>query len=80
MLIKQESTGKKKLENKYVFRRKVFLHEKYYDQNFYKKEKFHYLVQADSPFNKSFMDFSGSNNQKGDSHESNRAKEEKKRP
>ena len=41
MLIKKNSNVKKKLENKYVFRRKIFLHEKYFDQNLFKKDKFH---------------------------------------
>ena len=62
---------KKNLENKYVFRRKIFLHEKLSDQNFFEKDKFHQLVQANS------LDFSGSNNPKGGNHESNRAKEER---
>ena len=62
---------KKNSENKYVFRRKIFLHEKLSDQNFFKKDKFYQLVQADS------LDFSGSNNPKGGNHESNRAKEER---
>ena len=44
MLIKK-SNVKKKLENKYVFCRKIFLHEKHSDKNFLKKDKFHYLVQ-----------------------------------
>ena len=62
---------KKNLENKYVFRGKIFLHEKLSDQSFLKKDKFHQLVQANS------LDFSGSNNPKGGNYESNRAKEER---
>ena len=60
---------KKNLENKYVFRGKIFLHEKLSDQSFLKKDKFHQLAQANS------LDFSGSNNPKGGNYESNRAKE-----
>ena len=41
MLIKKEFDVKKKLENKYVFRRNIFLHEKHSDLNFFKKERFH---------------------------------------
>ena len=67
----KNSNVKKNSENKYVFRRKIFLHEKLSDQNFFKKDKFYQLVQADS------LDFSGSNNPKGGNHESNRAKEER---
>ena len=37
MLIKNECSVKKKLENKYVYRRKIFLHEKHSDHNFLKK-------------------------------------------
>ena len=48
MLIKKESNIKKKLENKYLFRREIFLHEKLSDKNFFKKGKFHWLIQADS--------------------------------
>ena len=33
MLIKKESNVKKKLENKYVFGRKIYLHEKHSDQD-----------------------------------------------
>ena len=62
---------KKNLENKYVFRGKIFLHEKLSDQSLLKKDKFHQLAQANS------LDFSGSNNPKGGNYESNRAKEER---
>ena len=72
---------KKKLENKYVFRRKIFLHEKHCDQNFIKKTNFTSLFkQTVHPFSKSYIDFSGPNNPKTENHESNRAKEERKLP
>ena len=38
---KKESNAKNNLENKYVFRRKIFLHEKHYDQNVFRKDKFY---------------------------------------
>ena len=69
----------KKLENKYVFRRKIFLHEKHSDQNFLRKTNFTSLFKLTvHPFNKSSIDFSDSNNPTGENHESNRAKDERK--
>ena len=64
-----------------TFSAEIFLQEKHSDQNFFKKDKFHNLFkQTVHPFNKSSIDFSGSNNPKGENHESNRAKEERKLP
>ena len=50
-------------------------------RTFLKKTNFTSLFkQTVHPFNKSYIDFSGSNNPKGENHEGNRAKEEIKRP
>ena len=38
---KKQFTVKKKLENKYVFRRKIFIHENMLIITFFKKGKFH---------------------------------------
>ena len=35
MLIRKESNMKKQLENEYVFRRKIYLHEKHSDHSFF---------------------------------------------
>ena len=72
-----------KLENKYVFRRKVFVHEKtfFLTRTFLKKTNFTSLFKKTvHPFNKSYIDFSGYNNPTVEIHENNRAKEERKRP
>ena len=50
-------------------------------RTFLKKTNFTSLFkQTVHPFNKSYIDFLGSNNPKGGNHESNRAKEERKLP
>ena len=50
-------------------------------RTFLKKTNFTGLFkQTVHPFNKSYIDFLGSNNSKGGNHESNRAKEESKLP
>ena len=41
MFIKKQFTVKKKLENKYVFRRTIFIHENMLIITFFKKDKFH---------------------------------------
>ena len=38
---KKQFTVKKKLENKYVFRRKIFIHENMLIITFFKKDRFH---------------------------------------
>ena len=50
-------------------------------RTFLKKINFTSLFkQTVHPFNKSYIDFSGSNNPKGENHESNCAKEDRKLP
>ena len=78
MFIKKQFTVKKKLENKYVFRSKIFLHENILIITFLKKTNFTGLFKrAVYPLNKSYIDLSGFNNPKGEDHESNRAKTER---
>ena len=81
MLIKKDSITTKKLEAKYVFRRKINFFMKNHFRTFFKKSRLaSFFKQTVHPFNKSYIDFSGSNNPKGENHESNRAKEVRKLP
>ena len=70
---------KKNLENKYVFRRKIFLYEKHsVIITFLKKTDFTSLFkQTVHQLNNSNIDLSGFNNPKGENHESNRVKTER---
>ena len=60
---------------------KYFFMKSILTRTFLKKTNYTSLFkQTVHPFNKSYIDFSGSNNPKGENHENNRAKEERKLP
>ena len=81
MLIKKRVTQRK------IWKINTFSAEKYFfmknimTRTFLEKTNFTSLFkQTVHPFNKSSIDFSGSNNPTGENHEGNRAKEERKLP
>ena len=49
MLIRKECDVKKELDNKYVFRRKIFLHKEHSDQNGFKKRQISQVCSSGQP-------------------------------